>query len=241
VAFTFQGTYTQNRGDQAAVGTVQVVQADGTTSTATLDEGGSYSLVVNAEEGLVTVVETFDGVLTRVYSVGVSRGSTTDTSRDIGYLGPVAQSGASVLPAVELEMNDAVAALTNGQGATLFWDTYYDMGGDELAALPEGIGLTYAAGQFTATEAGRWIVEVGTTALADATALVTLQASLPSGPNSGPMLGWDTQQAGRKISMSRVVDLAEGASFEIIVSVATITTSPYVPLDYVVGKITRVA
>lgn len=96
MAFTFKGTYTKNRGDAVAAGTVDIVSKRGATlDTATLDENGSYELVISAEEGEVTVVETLDGVEARSYPVSVSRGSTTDTSRDIGYVGPAAQSGAS--------------------------------------------------------------------------------------------------------------------------------------------------
>lgn len=150
---------------------------------------------------------------------------------------------ASLLPAVELEMNDAVAALTDDQSAEIVWDTFYDTGGDEVVGLPEGIGLTVFEGyQFTATEAGRWVVEVGGNALADATALVTLMVEILSGgPNSGSMLGAVTQEAGRAMSLSRVIDLAEGVTFQVLVAVDAITTSPYVPLDYVVGKIARIS
>ncbi len=105
MSFTIKGTYTKNRGDQAASGTVEVFSKRGVSlDDATLDEDGSYSLTIDAEEGEIRIVETLDGVEERSYPVSVSRGSTTDTSRDIGYIGPVAQSGASVSPVDRLSL-----------------------------------------------------------------------------------------------------------------------------------------
>lgn len=99
MAFTFKGTYTKNRGDQAAAGTVEILSKRGVSlATATLDENGSYEEVISAQEGEVTVVETITGVAARSYPVSVSRGSTTDTSRDVGYVGPSAGGGGGVSP-----------------------------------------------------------------------------------------------------------------------------------------------
>lgn len=99
MAFTIKGTYTKNRGDQAAAGTVEVFSKRGVSlDEATLDENGSYELTIDAQEGEVKVVETITGVEERSYEVSVSRGSITDTSRDIGYVGPEAPSDAYVLP-----------------------------------------------------------------------------------------------------------------------------------------------
>lgn len=120
MAFTFKGTYTKNRGDAVAAGTVDIVSKRGVTlDTATLDENGSYELVISAEEGEVTVVETLDGVEARSYPVSVSRGSTTDTSRDIGYVGPAAQSGASA-PVVWVQLKVTTSAPSYGPATTVF-------------------------------------------------------------------------------------------------------------------------
>lgn len=91
MAFTFKGTYTKNRGDQAAAGSVEILSKRGVSlADEELDENGSYEVAIDAQEGEVTVVETITGVVARSYPVSVSRGSTTDTSRDIGYVGPSA-------------------------------------------------------------------------------------------------------------------------------------------------------
>lgn len=96
MAFTFKGTYTKNRGDQAAAGSVEILSKRGVSlADEDLDANGSYEVAIDAQEGEVTVVETITGVVARSYQVSVSRGSTTDTSRDIGYVG---QSGAYELP-----------------------------------------------------------------------------------------------------------------------------------------------
>lgn len=116
MAFTFKGTYTKNRGDEVAAGTVDIVSKRGVTlDTATLDENGSYELVLSAQEGEVTVIETLEGVVARSYPVSVSRGSTTDTSRDIGYVGPT-QSGASV-PDYSEAVDGAALHVTLGNAA----------------------------------------------------------------------------------------------------------------------------
>lgn len=164
MAFTFKGTYTKNRGDAVAAGTVDIVSKRGVTlDTATLDENGSYELVISAEEGEVTVVETLDGVEARSYPVSVSRGSTTDTSRDIGYVGPAAQSGASDLSAYEGEVisltsmgEDGVTITAHGDGVIAQMQTL-----DEAETHGSGV-----------------IVEIGaiTVAANDANSQVTVQA-----------------------------------------------------------------
>lgn len=118
MAFTFKGTYTKNRGDQVASGTVEIFSHRGVSlDSATLDENGSYELVLSAQEGEVKVVETLDGVEERSYPVSVSRGSTTDTSRDIGYVGPSAQSGASVPDFSEVTPGFALVVLQDPEPA----------------------------------------------------------------------------------------------------------------------------
>lgn len=150
MAFTFKGTYTKNRGDAVAAGTVDIVSKRGATlDTATLDEDGSYELVISAEEGEVTVIETLDGVEVRSYPVSVSRGSTTDTSRDIGYVGP-GQSGASDLSAYE------------GESISLTATGDMDMNADQVRVNVTGSG---GVGIFSASEdssSGITIEDTGT-------------------------------------------------------------------------------
>lgn len=93
---TFEGTYTQNEGDEAAAGTVTVTHVSGATNNATLDADGAYSLTLNASGGTVTIVEALDGVPVHTFNTGVTEGTTIDTSRDLGRVAFSGQSGASV-------------------------------------------------------------------------------------------------------------------------------------------------
>lgn len=123
MAFTFRGTYTKNRGDAPATGTVEIFSKRGVSlDSAELDENGSYELEIDAQEGEVKVVETFDGVEERSYPVSVSRNSVTDTSRDIGYLGPAAAAVASVAAEVAVTPAGGIAA-TDVQAALEELDT----------------------------------------------------------------------------------------------------------------------
>lgn len=143
MAFTFKGTYTKNRGDAVATGTVGIFTKRGVEiDTATLDENGSYELELDAQEGEVTVVETLDGVPVNRFPAGVSRGSTTDTSRDIGYVGP-AQSGATVDLSAYDEGTPVSITGTNDDGAGIY--LHASDGGVTLIADSAGALIDLAA------------------------------------------------------------------------------------------------
>jgi len=146
VAFTFKGTYTQNGGDDAAAGTVAVYKRGTAVAldTATLDATGSYELIISAEEGEMKVVETMTGVAVRTYEASVSRGSVTDTSRDIGTVGA---------PAVDASVAGVTAAITAALAAGPFAPT-----ATGATAATRYVGGTAAVAPTTGAHlAGDWV------------------------------------------------------------------------------------
>lgn len=127
---------------------------------------------------------------------------------------------------------------TPPSGAAAFnFDTFYDIGyNDLLGVIPAGLGLSYAAGIFTATEPGVWLLNFSVNAVANPGENGDVQIITPLYGNT-PLLVIASVQAAFRWTAHLWVGMNIGDIFELANDMPTVAAASYATIDIVrIGK-----
>lgn len=116
----------------------------------------------------------------------------------------------------------------------LLWDSFYDAAQLSIGGLPPELGLSYAAGVFTATEDGIWIVNLGAEIVVAPGTVGSLLLSIPS-YGYGPRLVIAAADNPSQWQTERIVVMQEGQSLRLLESTtdAAAVVDGYAAMDIV--------